>query len=65
MTDAGNASKMLVYFYEATWQNITEGRLALCPKPKLEYHPMSAVRNCLFSMFVVTLYIWRASPFAT
>ena len=27
------------------------------PNPKLEDHPMSDVRNCLFSIFSATLYI--------
>jgi len=31
--------------------------LALCPTPKLEDHPLSAVRDCLFNIFVATLHI--------
>jgi len=27
--------------------------------PKLEQHPLSAVRYCLFSIFAATVYIWR------
>jgi hypothetical protein len=30
--------------------------------PKLEDHPLSAVRDCLFNIFAATLYIWRLSP---
>ena len=31
--------------------------LATCPTPKLENHPLSAVRDCLFSIFAATLHI--------
>jgi len=27
------------------------------PNPKLEYHPLSAVRDCLFNIFATTLHI--------
>jgi hypothetical protein len=30
--------------------------------PKLEDYPLSAVRDCLFSIFAATLHIWRPSP---
>jgi hypothetical protein len=30
--------------------------------PRLEDHPSSAIRNCLFNKFVATLHIWRPSP---
>jgi hypothetical protein len=36
-----------------------EELLALSPTPKLEDHPLSAVRDCLFNIFVATLHIWR------
>jgi hypothetical protein len=36
--------------------------LAPRPTPKLEDHPLSAVRDCLFSIFAATLHIWRPSP---
>jgi hypothetical protein len=36
--------------------------LASCSTPKLEDHPLSAVCDCLFNIFIVTLRIWRASP---
>jgi hypothetical protein len=31
--------------------------LAPCPTPKLQDHPLSAVRDCLFSIFEVILHI--------
>jgi hypothetical protein len=34
-----------------------EELLAPRPNPKLEYHPLSAVRDCLFSRFAATLHI--------
>jgi hypothetical protein len=36
--------------------------LADHPVPKLEGHCLSAARDCLFSIFAVTLHIWRHSP---
>jgi hypothetical protein len=36
-----------------------EELLATRPIPKLEYHPSSAVRDCLFSTFAATLHNWR------
>jgi hypothetical protein len=30
------------------------------PTPKLEDHPLSAVRDCLFNVFSATLHNWRA-----
>jgi hypothetical protein len=40
--------------------------LAPRPTPKLEDHPLSAVRDCLFNIFAATLQNWRDSPpFAT
>jgi hypothetical protein len=32
------------------------------PTPKLDGHPLSAVRDCLFSIFAATLHICRPSP---
>jgi hypothetical protein len=32
------------------------------PTPKLEDHPLSAVRDCLFNIFAATLHTWRPSP---
>jgi hypothetical protein len=32
------------------------------PTTKLEDHPVSAVRDCLFNIFAATLYIWRPFP---
>jgi hypothetical protein len=37
----------------------SEDLLAPRPTPKLEDHPLSAVRNCLFNIFAATLHIWR------
>jgi hypothetical protein len=36
-----------------------EELLALHPTPKLEDHPLSAVRDCLFNVFAATLHIHR------
>jgi hypothetical protein len=36
--------------------------LAPCPTPKLEGHPLSAVRDCLFNIFAATSHFWRSSP---
>jgi len=36
-----------------------EELLATCPTPKMEDHPLSAVRDCLFKVFAATLHIWR------
>jgi len=32
------------------------------PNPKLEDHPLSAVRDYIFSIFAATVRIWRLSP---
>jgi hypothetical protein len=42
-----------------------EELLAQRPNPKLEDHTLSAVRDCLFSIFAATLHIWRSPPSAT
>jgi hypothetical protein len=39
-----------------------EELLSPLPTPKLEGHPLSAVRDCLFSIFAASLHIWRPSP---
>ena len=36
-----------------------EALLAPHPHPKLEDHPLSAVRDCLFNIFAATLHICR------
>jgi hypothetical protein len=36
--------------------------LAPRPTPKLEDHPLSAVRDCSFNIFATTLHICRPSP---
>jgi len=43
-------------------------RLSLCllaprPTPKLEYHPLSAFRDCLFNIFAATLHNGSRSSF--
>ena len=43
---------MINFFY-------SEELLAYRPTPKLEDHPLSAVRDCLFNIFSATLHIWR------
>jgi hypothetical protein len=40
-----------------TWMFYREGLLAPHPTPKLEDHPSSAVRDCLFNLFAATLLI--------
>ena len=40
-----------------TWMFYREGLLAPRPTPKLEDHPLSAVRDCLFNLFAATLLI--------
>jgi hypothetical protein len=32
------------------------------PTPNLEARPLSAVLDCLFSIFAATLHVWRPSP---
>jgi hypothetical protein len=39
-----------------------EELLAPRPAPKLEGHPLSAVRDCLFNIFAATLHTWRVFP---
>jgi hypothetical protein len=43
----------------------SEELLALCPNPKLDNHPLSAARNCLFNKFAATLHIASVPPSAT
>jgi hypothetical protein len=38
------------------------GFLSPRPIPKLDDHSLSAIRNCLFSIFANTLHIWRPFP---
>ena len=40
-----------------TWMFYREGLLAPRSTPKLEYHPLSAVHDCLFNLFAATLHI--------
>jgi len=34
-----------------------EELLASCPDPKMENHPLSIVRDCLFNIFIVTFHV--------
>jgi hypothetical protein len=53
--------RLLVYFRNRlTFYD--EELLATRPTPKLDDHPLSAVRYCLFNIFAASLYNWRASP---
>jgi hypothetical protein len=38
-----------------------EGLLAPRPTPKLEDHPLSSVRGCLFNVFAANFHYWRPS----
>jgi len=38
-----------------------EELLAPCPTPKLEDHPVSATRDCVFNIFAVALHIGSCS----
>jgi hypothetical protein len=40
------------------------GEELLAPRPtlKLEDHPLSASRDCLFNVFAATVHIWRPTP---
>jgi hypothetical protein len=47
-------------WYFVTWFIFYgEELLAARPTPKLEDHPLSAVRDCLFKIFAATLHNWR------
>jgi hypothetical protein len=43
-------------------QMFTVGVVSSRPILKVEGHPLSAVRDCLFNIFAATLHIWRPSP---
>ena len=43
--------------YFLTWVFHREALLAPRPTPRLEDHPLSAVRDCLFNLFAATLHI--------
>ena len=47
----------------ATWYVFTVRSELLAPRPtaKLEHHPLSAVRDCLFNIFAATLHIGDCS----
>jgi hypothetical protein len=42
-----------------------EGLLTPRPTPKLEDHPLSFVRGCLFSIFAASIHSWRRSSIRT
>ena len=42
-----------------TWLSFYDELLSPHPTPKLEDHPLSAVRDCLFNIFTATLHTWR------
>ena len=48
-------SHMYLFYNKASFYG--EVFLAPCPTPKLENHPLSAVRDCLFHIFAATLHI--------
>jgi hypothetical protein len=64
----GRLFKYSVQVWDPLWHFILslyfygEELVAVGPIPKLEGHPFSAVRDCLFNMFAATLHIWRPSP---
>jgi hypothetical protein len=45
-----------VTYYFLRW-----GVISPCPTPKLEGHPLSVVRDCLFNTFAAVLHIWWPS----
>jgi hypothetical protein len=53
--------RLYVVFCNKHWV-LWGGLLAPHPTPKLQDHPLSAVSDCLFNIFAVTLHIWRPSP---
>jgi hypothetical protein len=52
MSEASSEFSKQDYFL---WWSVLAPRLI----PKLEDHPMSAVRDCLFNIFAATLHTWR------
>ena len=54
------ASRMWVLLNKGFYR---EGLLAPRPTPKLEDHPSSAVRDCLFNLFAATLLIGGRSSY--
>jgi hypothetical protein len=65
----GPLSKESVHVRGFLWIFVTRlflyGEELLAPRPtsKLEDHPLSAVRDCLFNRFATSLHIWR--PFSS
>jgi hypothetical protein len=54
--------RLCIMFRNKHWVLWWGGLLAHRTIAKLEDHPLSAVCDCLFNIFVATLYIWRLSP---
>ena len=46
-------------WFETLLRVYGEMLLAHGPTSKMEYHSLSAVRDCLFSIFAATLHVWR------
>ena len=51
----------LAYEYFITFCFSQRGVVSASPNPKLEDHPLSAVRNCVFNLFAATLHIGSRS----
>ena len=56
-TNALHLSLSTVCMFRNTVLFYGEELWATCPTPKLEDHPLSAVRDCLFYIFAATLHI--------
>jgi hypothetical protein len=54
-------SKRLVNTFLNTWSFYDEELLTSRLTPKLEDHPLSLVRDCLFNIFATNRHIWRPS----
>jgi hypothetical protein len=54
-----NVCLSFVKYFVTSLSFYGEDLLASRPTAKLEDHPMSAVRDCLFNTFAATLHIWR------
>ena len=49
--------KHLACEYSLTFRFSRGGVVSYSPKPKLEDHPLSAVRDCLFNLFTATFHV--------
>jgi hypothetical protein len=50
---------MLMFMFRKRFILYGERLLAPRPTPKLEDHPLSSVRGCLFNIFAANLHNWR------